>query len=352
MAQSYRSKFIQVMRGNEARMTELFKQLSAQIAATVNRYADSEGNVARARTFDIRQIVDGLVTNFFLGINQRGERAPFDTLPNGQVMPLSPYMRALWRGIVDAARIPVEQNADTLRRRLPPNVLMRMQHAQRNPFVSAKVRELFKPNVLAQYEPPHLWVDPNGYRLSDRVWNTADNTRRQLDAFLSDSIAKGRSALGMAGDLEAFLQPGRQLLTSRPYGVDASYDAMRLARTEIARAHAQATEMSAAMNPFVQGLKWNLSGSHPKPDICDDNAVGGPNGDGTYEIGSVPTCPAHPHCLCYLTQVMVEDSRRVLVQLHEDIKRTRAEFVDMVGPVAANQFLQMLLGQGLQVLAT
>lgn len=334
-------------------MTELFKALSASIAADIHRAADADGRVPRTATIDLVRTITHKVTAFFLGHNRQGKLAPFEMGTNGTVVPLSPYMRTLWAAIVEAMRIPVVQHATILDTRLPGNVAARMRRAHVSPFASSRVQEqLFKPNVLAQYEPPHLWVDPNGYRLSDRIWNTADNTRRQLDAFLSDSIAKGRGALAMAKDLEIFLQPGRALTRgNRPYGSDASYDAMRLARTEIARAHAQATEMSAAMNPFVKGLKWNLSGSHPKPDICDSNAVGGPNGDGTYEIGSAPTCPAHPHCLCYLTQVMVEDGRRVLVQLHEDIQRARAEFVDMVGPVAANQFLQMLLGQGLQVLA-
>lgn len=352
MAQSYRSRFLSVLNANEARMTALFGSLAAQLAAEVNRAADSAGNVPRAKTVDIRRAFDASVTAFFLGVNGRGERAPFTVWPNGMVQPLSPYMRALWAGITDATRLPVEQNANAMARRLPPNILFRMRSAYRNPFAASRVSEqLFRPNPLAQYDPPHLWVDPNGYRLSDRIWNTADNTRRRLDAFLSDSVAQGRGAASIARDLEIFLQPGRALQrTNKPYGTDASFDAMRLARTEIAHAHAQATQASAAMNPFVQGVKWNLSGSHPKPDICDDNAAGGPNGDGTYDLGSAPTLPAHSSCLCFFTQVLVEDARAVLDRLHEDIQRTRAEFVDMVGPLAANQFLEMLLGQGLQVL--
>lgn len=330
-------------------MTELFKALSASIAADIHRAAGSDGLVPRSASVDLVRQVAARVTAFFLGHNRQGKLAPFEMGTNGAVVPLSPYMRTLWAGIVEAMRVTVVQHATILDARLPPNIAARMRRAYVSPFASSRVHEqLFRPNVLATYEPPHLWVDPNGYQLSDRIWNTADSTRRQLDAFLSDSIAKGRSALAMAKDLDTFLQPGRSLVrTKAAYGTDASYDSMRLARTEIARAHAQAAEMSAAMNPFVQALQWNLSGSHPKPDICDDNAANGP-----YELGNTPTMPAHPHCLCYWTYVMVEDGRKVLVQLHEDIQRARAEFVDMVGPVAANQFLQMLLGQGLQVLAT
>lgn len=294
MAQSYRSKFLAVLRSNEARMTALFKALSASITADIQRAAGADGLVPRAATVDLQRSIATKTTAFFLGVNRQGQAAPFEVGANGTVVPLSPYMRTLWAGIVEAMRIPVTQHATMLDTRLPMNMAARMRRAYVNPFQASRVQEqLFRPNVLATYEPPHLWVDPNGYRLSDRIWNTADATRRRLDAFLSDSVAKGRGALAMAKDLEAFLQPGRQLQrTNAPYGTDASYDAMRLARTEIARAHAQAAEMSAAMNPFVQGLKWNLSGSHPRPDVCDDNAASGP-----YELGNTPTMPAHPHCV-------------------------------------------------------
>jgi hypothetical protein len=156
-------------------------------------------------------------------------------------------------------RIEVEREAATMDRLLPADLKLMLR--------SGVVREqgdVFTPNPLAGYDPPHLWVDPNGYRLSDRIWRTAGATRRKVDAFLEDGIAQGRGSLKLSRDLERFLHPGRQLVrTKTPYGTDASYDAMRLARTEISRGAAQAHETAARANPFVSGLRWKLSPQHP-----------------------------------------------------------------------------------------
>lgn len=355
MAQSYRSKFLAVMRANERRMTALFGELATSIAGELARQADANGNIPRAALPGLQASVAARVNSFFLGVGRNGERAPFDMLPNGVVIPLSPYMRALWQAIGDGMRVSVERQAHILDAKLPANIAAAMRGATRDPFAAARARvgeQVFRPNPLATYDAPHRWVDPNGYRLSDRVWNVAGDTRRRLDAFLEESVRQGRGARAIARELEQFLAPGRSLTrTKAPYGTDASYDAMRLARTEIARAHAQATAASAAMNPFVGGLKWNLSGSHPRPDICDDNARGGENGDGVYPLDGAPVLPAHPSCLCHFTQVMrpAAEQEVVMDELRAELRSARAEFIGLVGPLMADQFLQMLLGRELSV---
>lgn len=349
MAVSYRARFLGVMRANERRMAALFGELSAGIAADVTRRAGPDGTVSRTATLEIQRSAGERVNAFFLATNRRGERAAFELLPDGTLLPLSPYLRALWRAITEATRLPVEQHAGLISRRLPPDLMARLRSAQRNPFAAARTaisEQVFRPNPLARYAAPHQWVDPNGYTLSDRIWNTAGDTRRRLDAYLDEAIRQGRGALAMDREIEQFLVPGRSLTrTKAPYGTDASYDAMRLARTEISRAHAQASEMSAALNPFVEGLKWNLSGSHPRPDICDDNARGGP-----YPLDSPPTLPAHPHCLCYWTYAMVpaDRQRTILDELRADVRRERSLLMDLIGPLLVEQFIQLLLGSGLQ----
>lgn len=355
MALSYRSRYLAVVRSNEQAMAELFTNLARAIASEVTRRADADGNVPRSATFEIQQAAGQHVQRLFLGRNQRGELAPFDTLINGAVIPLAPYMRQLWESIRAAVRIPIEQNAVILANKLPDDVLAVMRGATRNPFVAAKAKvaeQVFRPNPLAAYDAPHEWVDPNGYRLSDRVWNTAAATRRHVDLYLDASIREGRGALQMSRELERFLTPGRTLpTTSAPYGTTASYDAMRLARTEITHAAGHAAEVSAAMNPFVAAMKWNTSASHPRFDVCDGYASGGPNGDGTYALGELPPYPAHPHCLCYLSNVMVDadQSASILDELRADIQSARAEFVNLVGPLMVEQFTRLLLGDGLTI---
>lgn len=355
MAQSYRSRFLAAQRASEQGMKRLFTALARDIAAEVTRRAAADGNVPRSATFEIQQAAGQLVQRLFLGRNRTGELAPFDTLLNGALIPLSPYMRQLWESIRAVVRIPVEQNAVILANRLPADVLIVMRNATGNPFVAAKravSEQVFRPNPLAAYEAPHTWVDPNGYRLSDRIWNVAATERRRLDIYLDTAIREGRGALQMSRELEQFLIPGQSLPeTNAPYGTTASFDAMRLARTEITRAHGRATEASAAMNPFVTGLKWNLSARHPRVDICDEYARGGPNGDGTYTLGETPAYPAHPQCICFLTNVLasVAASASLIDELRADIQSARQEFVNLAGPLQVEAFKRLLLGQGLTV---
>ena len=83
-----------------------------------------------------------------------------------------------------------------------------------------------------------------------------------------------------------------------------SYAAMRLARTEINNAHHATTITLSESKPWVLGYKWNLSGSHPRPDECDELAGDDHDGmgPGIFAQGNAPGRP-HPNCLCYLTHI-------------------------------------------------
>ena len=362
MAQSYRGRFISILAANERRMKALFTDLANALIGELTRRAGPDGTIPRSAWPDVQTAVGARVTAFFVGRIGSGQRAPFDVLQDGTVYPFSPYAQALWQAITDAVHVPVEQEATLMRRVIPPDVVAVMRGATGDPFVAAKaqVREqVFRPNPLARYDAPHLWVDPNGYTLSERIWNTAGDTRRRLDAMLEDGIRRGRGVLnletggatGLARDLEQFLIPGRSLRRTRaPYGVDASFDAMRLARTEITRAHGRAAQVAAAMNPFVEQMQWVLSSSHPKPDICDINANGGPNGDGIYPLNEVPPYPGHPGCLCTLRPVVIPADRRETIfdELRADVRSTRAELVTLIGPLLVEQYTDLLLGRQLQ----
>lgn len=87
------------------------------------------------------------------------------------------------------------------------------------------------------------------------------------------------------------------------------YNARRIARSEPAQAYHEAAILSARRSRVVKGQKWNLSGRHPEPDICDllariDLYGLGP---GVYPVGYAPQLP-HPYCLCFLTDVLRERS--------------------------------------------
>lgn len=352
MATSYRSQHLANLRQNEEQMTRLFASLSATIAREIVRNADPDGTVPQSATFDIQRVAGEATMRLFVARGVPERNAPFTTLPDGTVMPLSPYMRILWPRITDGTHISVEQQNSIMRRKLgnAPLILSAFQTARVNPFAASRVaveQIVFSPNPLAAYEPPHLWVDPRGHTLSERIWRTAGNTRRRLDMFIEERIAQGQGALDMARDLEIFLHPGRRLKrTNTPYGTNASFDAMRLARTEITRAAAQANEMAAELNPFITEMSVVLSPRHPCCDICDEAAAASPFPKG--EIPAQYQIPLHPHCLCTYHYGLADNTSEILDELRDDVRRERAGLTSLIGPVQVALFTQLLLKGGLE----
>jgi hypothetical protein len=348
MAESYRAQFLKVLRENEAAMTGLFRGLADRVTALIVRSAGGDGNIQPGREKSLREAIGGEVTSLFLTPSGTG-LAAFEVSFAGKVTPRSRYMRTLWAGIEAATFVGVDRHAAMMRRALrdEPELLRRLQRARQNPFQAGRRTQemaLFRANPLASYEAAHTWVDPRGYRLSDRLWQISGDTRRRIDLLLAEGIAEGRSAINLAKDLEDLLIPGRELLrTNRPYGRDASFDALRLARTEITRAHSEADLIAANMNPFVEGLVSVLSGSHPKADICDDYAA--ESEAQPWPKDSPPArIPYHPQCLCYWRWVTAEKPETV----RKAMRRQAAEndpFFDLVGPLLIGQLVRMLLGE-------
>lgn len=224
--------------------------------------------------------------------------------------PRSPFALLLTDGVRGSVTIQAERQQALLRRLVRDETVYRWLTGPRPVFEQQGV-----------YDPFHRWVDPNGYRLSDRVWRDAIDVRSRVDRLLDYHIAQGTAAVDIADELERFLTPGARVMRTRtPYGTEGSYAARRLARTEISAAAGRATVNASIANPFVSGVRWRLSASHGKPDICDDYATGGPNGDGVYPPEQVPPYPAHPHDLCALVPVPAADRAETLRRLRDDIQ--------------------------------
>lgn len=301
MARNHWQQFLATMRAHEAAQTAAFASLSARLGDLLLREARADGKVPLTRRRPVREAVEREVTAHFLSATRDRSLAPFEVVM-GRVVPLSPYATVLFASIADATRIAVDQQAVIMERALAdaPDVLLALRNARSNPFAVAKRAAEFegwKLRPFLEYDPVHRFVWPDGYTLSNRIWRTSVETRRKIDALLAEGLAEGKGSLELSEELERFLQPGRGLRrTNKPYGrygSNASYDAMRLARTEITAAHSRAGFMSAQLNPFVQSYDVVLSGSHPKPDICDDVAAGGP-----YPMDDMEHLPPlHPHCV-------------------------------------------------------
>lgn len=174
------------------------------------------------------------------------------------------------------------------------------------------------PNVTI--EPILSWRDSRGYTLSDRIWSTFEGTNAQLDSLLSQAIAEGRSAQQLAKDLEQFLLPGRELKrTNVPYGSDASFYGMRLARSEITLANSTATKIAGIANPFVDRIYYNLSGAHKGDpgDPCEEFADTSDSQNG-YAPADCPTPVESTHPNCATAGQLVKVKRGVIPI--EDVK--------------------------------
>lgn len=150
----------------------------------------------------------------------------------------------------------------------------------------------------------------NGMKLSDRIWEKGTEAREAIRSIIWDGTARGRDAVKIARDIEKYVRHGRGTLTQdypnmmarmgKRIPKNLSYEALRLARTEMTMAFQEGTYAAGRVNPSYRGVRWMLSSSHPLRDVCDDLAEAdlyglGPGG---YPAGEEPITP-HPNCLCY-----------------------------------------------------
>lgn len=202
------------------------------------------------------------------------------------------------------------------------------------------------------------WLDVRGYALSDRIWNVSQATAAQIDALLEDAVNSGMGALTLSKQLEQFLLPGQHLpRTDKPYGTDASFNAMRLARTEITRSHSLATSEAAKANPFVDRMYYHLSAAHVADagDPCEEFAAISEANNG-YPVNECPqpAADSHPNCICYTTQgvIPIEDA---ISQIRDNAGFTdnvdvftddtqRSLFEDVLWGIAGAAVLDALLG--------
>lgn len=128
--------------------------------------------------------------------------------------------------------------------------------------------------------------------LAERIYRTRVWMDGRLDKMIQSALLRGLSPREFAAEARAWFNP------NAPGGT--RYASLRLARSEINNAFHAVAINQAAEKPWIDKMQWHLSGSHPKPDICDDYAHGGAKGDGLYPPREVPRKP-HPHCFCYVT---------------------------------------------------
>jgi hypothetical protein len=171
-----------------------------------------------------------------------------------------------------------------------------------------------------------MWArSENGLMLSDRIWQKGLKARHAMSEIIQDGIKNGEDPVKTARLLEQYVRRGKKTLSGdypemmerlgNRIPNDLSYEALRLVRLETAAAFGEGTIAAARVSPSYRGMKWVLSGAHPKPDICDELAGADHGmGRGIWPVGEEPNMPAHPNCLC------------VLIAVHEDLDQFMSRF--------------------------
>lgn len=134
--------------------------------------------------------------------------------------------------------------------------------------------------------------------LSQRIYRTQVWMDGRIQNLINSAIARGLSAREFAAEARDWFSP------NTPGGV--RYASMRLARSELNNVFHAVSINQADEKPWINTMKWHLSRSHPKPDVCDQYAHGGRDGDGVYLVRDVPRKP-HPQCFCYVTPVSPDE---------------------------------------------
>lgn len=163
--------------------------------------------------------------------------------------------------------------------------------------------------------------------LSHRIWRLQSEGMARIRGVLSQGMVERTSAVKLANELEPLLGLNREWprwARSRLSKMDArqrlndktglfrssrdvpagrsrgiSYNALRLARNELQHANHAVTTDIAAASPWITGRYVRLSPSHPKVDVCDEAAAGGPYPKGSNFL------PLHPQCLCRWEEVLM-----------------------------------------------
>lgn len=151
----------------------------------------------------------------------------------------------------------------------------------------------------------------NGLMLSKRIWQQGERFKTTITDIVQAGVATGTDAAKVAKALERYVKTDSKTLAKQyPNMMDRmgnrvpgniSYEALRLARTEMTAAFGEGSILAARVSPSYTGMKWVLSKSHPVNDICDTYAAHEEGlGKGVYGPNNEPPYPGHPNCLCIL----------------------------------------------------
>jgi hypothetical protein len=268
-----------------AELEKIYKQAAADIAARIAQHAGPDGNLA------LQELRSALA-------QVQGEIVRLSELRNA----------ALAGGLEQAAKLGVAPFTQGIAATLTPAAGMHIANEALR-FV-------------------HSFIAEDGLQLSDRVWRIDAATRDAITNSIERAVIQGHSAsqaardmlsqgIGVPAELQAKINAANaagisksvrdQMIADDESG--ALYNAQRLMRTEINRAHGEAYMAGGAEHPDRAGWRYLLSPAHPKPDICDllstQNLYG--LGPGVYPDRARTPWPAHPRTMSFVVIVFKDE---------------------------------------------
>jgi hypothetical protein len=185
--------------------------------------------------------------------------------------------------------------------------------------ISSVAKEGMFTHSMSAFSAFQKEVDAQGLRLSDRVWNIAQQTKSQLEFYLDSGIAAGRSSNEISRNMRQLLdKPDKRfrrvrndegkLVLSRPMkdyhpgqGVyrSAKMNALRTSATTTNIAYRSADYERWSKQDFVLGIEIQRSANNRGPcKICDAMVGKYPK---TFKFTGF-----HPFCICFATPIVME----------------------------------------------
>lgn len=148
-----------------------------------------------------------------------------------------------------------------------------------------------------------------GKKLSRRIWETSERMHSTIHLAINQAITEGMHPIEAAKAVDKYVKTGaRTAVTEYPELMarmghmlpkDLSYEALRLARTEIMNIYGTATKEAVEALPVPKLMKWSTSNAGNTCNHCRDNAEKDSGyGSGVYLFEELPDYPAHPNCMC------------------------------------------------------
>ena len=247
---------------------------------------------------EMRKVLRAAIRSLDSEIERLSKSAKIGQQVRASQLRLTREMMTMWRGVGDVIERGILDSAGDIakvQKAFDQDLLKRM---------GAKMDANFASSLVAQAEAgldSYVSRRHFSHTLSERVYKNGRKSVTAVENIINQSLLSGRSAREIANLVRRYIDP------RTPGG--SSYAAMRLGRTELNNAFHETSLRMAKDDPFVDRMRWNLSGSHPKPDICNQyaSAVNRSGWEpGEYSVSQVPAKP-HPQCLCFTTTIPISE---------------------------------------------